>query len=164
MDVNLNEKPWSNYIEEDIKELLEESRRLLDSVPQWGEKFHDYSFVVFPAAKGYEGFLKKLFLDLRFITNEDYVGKHFRIGKALNPAIRHDLPNELSVYDKLVEFVKEKDLANELWETWRKCRNLVFHWFPNEKNAISFEEAKRRVELIITAIDRAFEKCKMNVR
>ncbi len=164
MDVNLKEKPWGTYVEEDIRELLEESHLLLEAVPKWNVKFHDYSFVVFPAAKGYEGFLKKLFLDLGFITSEDYYGKRFRIGKALNPALEPYLREKESIYDKLVEFCKGKELANELWETWRQCRNLVFHWFPNEKNAISFEEAVKRVEMVIAAIDRSFSECKIDSR
>lgn len=164
MDVNLQQKPWSGYIEEDIRELLEESHLLLEAVPKWNVKFHDYSFVVFPAAKGYEGFLKKLFLDLGFITSEDYYGKRFRIGKALNPALEPYLREKESIYDKLVDFCKGKELANELWETWRQCRNLVFHWFPNEKNAISLEEAQRRVRMIIAAIDRSFVECKIDTK
>jgi hypothetical protein len=65
-------KPWWSYIEVDLQELLKESSLLLAKVSVWNEKFADYSFVVFPAAKAYEGFLKKLFLDQRFITEEEY--------------------------------------------------------------------------------------------
>ena len=159
--MNLKEKPWASYIEQDLRELLEESHLLLEAVPKWGETFLDYSFVVFPAAKAYEGFLKKLFFDLGFITKDDYYGKRFRIGKALNPALEPYLREKEGVYDKLVNFCGGKNLANELWETWRQCRNLVFHWFPDEKNAIGFEIAKSRVEMIIAAIDRAFTECKI---
>lgn len=162
LEISLKEKPWATYVEEDIRELLQESQILLKVVPQWGEKFHDYSFVVFPAAKAYEGFLKKFFLDMKFITEEDYFGKHFRIGKALNPAIRRDFPGTESIYDKVAQHCGGKDLANTLWETWRECRNLVFHWFPNEKNAITMEMAQSRFEMIINAIDRSFAECKIN--
>lgn len=161
MDVNLRDKPWAGYIENDLMELLEESRLLFESVSTWGEKFNDYSFVVFPAAKAYEGFLKKLFLDLKFISEEEYYGKRFRIGKALNPAIKGRLNGD-SMYDKLVDYCRGKDLASKLWETWRECRNLVFHWFPNEKNAISLEEAEKRIFMIVDAIDAATRECKIN--
>lgn len=160
MNVNLEDKPWSEYIGEDLRELFKESLVLLETVPKWETKFADYSFIVFPAAKGYEGFLKKFFLDLKFITEEDYYGKHFRIGKSLNPALRPGFNGD-SIYNKIINYCGGKDLANNLWETWKQGRNLLFHWFPNEKNAINFEEAKSRVEMIIAAIDRAFTECKI---
>lgn len=164
-DNTLEQKKWWDYLEEDLQELLKESLLLLEVVASWngeGRKtFHDYSFVIFPASKAYEGFLKKMFLDLGFITQEEYFGKHFRIGKALNPSLDKRL-RENSVYNKLSQFCGgDKSLADTLWETWKKGRNLVFHWFPNEKNAISFPEASSRFEMIIRAFDKAFEECKI---
>ena len=116
--------------------------------------------MVFPAAKAYEGFLKKLFLDLKFITEEDYYGKHFRIGKALNPSLPKELKRE-GVYDKVVQYCQGHTLADDLWNTWRLSRNLVFHWFPDEKNTITLPEAGERIEMIIAAIDEAFKECKI---
>lgn len=161
----LTGKPWWDYLEGDLQELLTESfliKEILEGMgadlPAGKHKFHDYSFVVFPAAKAYEGFLKKLFLDLKFITEEDYYGKHFRIGKALNPSLPKEIRYE-GVYDKLVKYCQGHVLADKLWDTWRLSRNLVFHWFPNEKNAITVEEAGERIEMIIGAIDEAFRGC-----
>jgi hypothetical protein len=164
----LAKKSWWGYLEEDLQRLLTTSYFLLDVVKGWGadlpggrREFHDYSFVVFPSAKAYEGFLKKMFLDLKFITEEDYYGKHFRIGKSLNPS----LPKEIrvdSVYEKLVDYCGGKKLADELWETWRVCRNLTFHWFPNEKNIITLSEAGERVKMIVSAIDQAFKECRIS--
>ena len=163
----LSKKIWWSYLEEDLHELLEESF-LIDEIlkgmgadlPGGRKEFHDYSFVVFPAAKAYEGFLKKLFLDLKFITPDDYYGKHFRIGKALNPSLPRELKRE-GVYDKVVQYCQGRVLADKLWETWKLSRNLTFHWFPNEKNAITLAEAGERVEMVIGAIDMAFKECKI---
>lgn len=160
MEVNLKNKPWYDYLEEDLRELLEEAFLLIDKFEGNHQSFHDYSFIVFPAAKAYEGFLKKVFLDLGFITSEDYYGKHFRIGKALNPQLEPYLRKE-SVYDKLVEFTGSKVLADMLWETWKNCRNLVFHWFPEEKRAINYEDAVNRVNTVVASIDEAFKECKL---
>lgn len=162
--MDLAKRPWWTYLSEDLQELLKESVLLSEKVGEWSEKFHDYSFVVFSSAKAYEGFLKKLFLDLGFITNDDYYGKRFRVGKALNPNLEKFLREKESVYDKLVAYCQGRQLADQLWETWRLSRNLVFHWFPNEKNAITFEEAKMRVEMVIDSIDAAFKECKMEGR
>lgn len=37
-----------------------------------------------------------------FITEEDYFGKHFRIGKALNPSLEKEIREREGVYDKIV--------------------------------------------------------------
>jgi len=163
----LQQKVWWSYLEEDLQKLFGTSMFLISTIKSWGadlpggaREFDDYAFVVFPAAKAYEGFLKKMFLDLKFITEEDYFGKHFRIGKSLNPS----LPKEIrvqEVYGKVVKYCGGEKLANDLWETWRICRNLTFHWFPNEKNTITFEEAIERVNMIVSAIDEAFAGCKL---
>ena len=161
MDFSLPKRPWWGYVEEDIRELLLTAQLLINKVGGWEEKFHDYAFVVFPAAKAYEGFLKKLFLDLGWITENDYFGKRFRIGKALNPSLEPELRQREGVYDKIVEFCRGRELADELWEVWKQARNSTFHWFPKEKNAISYNEAKEKVAMVIEAMDAAFEKCKI---
>jgi hypothetical protein len=155
----IEQKIWWGYLGEDLQKLISTSHFLF-SVVRSGE-FHDYAFVVFPAAKAYEGFLKKLFLDLKFITEDDYYGKHFRIGKALNPSLSPDLMRE-GVYDKIVKYCNGKELADVLWETWKESRNLIFHWFPNEKNTITLEEAGDRITMIVGAIDRSFKECRIN--
>lgn len=169
MNLNLETKVWWTYIEEDLQELLAESEFLTNVVKSWGgdlpsgsKVFHDYSFVVFPAAKAYEGFLKKMFLDLGFITNEDYSGKRFRIGKALNPYLEDKFRESESVYDMVSKHCGGKELADILWNAWTNGRNLVFHWFPNEKRAITFPEAEEKVRSIVYAMDKAFEGCKMS--
>lgn len=164
----LQTKAWWGYLEEDLQELLKESFLLLDilkglgaDLPGGKEKFHDYAFVVFPAAKAYEGFLKKLFLDLKFITEDDYYGKHFRIGKALNPSLPREIRDGRWVYGKIVKFCGGAGLGDKLWEAWKLSRNLTFHWFPDEKNAITLPEAEDRINLIIDAIDQAFKECRI---
>lgn len=164
---DLEKKAWWNYLGEDLRELLNQSFLLIEilegmgaDLPGGRKEFHDYSFVVFPAAKAYEGFLKKLLLDLGFITEEDFSGKHFRIGKALNPSLPRELRRE-SVYGKIVAFTGDNSLGDRLWETWKLGRNLIFHWFPNEKNAITLPEAKERLDMIVGTIDQAFKECKI---
>lgn len=157
----IKNKPWWTYLEEDLRELLGESFLLLSQVEGWNEKFHDYSFVVFPAAKAYEGFLKKMFLDLEFISQEDYYGSRFRIGRALNPSLEKKYRGE-SVYDKLLMYCDGgRELADKLWITWKDARNTIFHWFPDEKRAITLEEAKIKIDEIIDAIDAGFKECKI---
>jgi len=163
MTKSLESKPWWDYLEHDLQELLIESTLLIEKVETWEEKFHDYAFIVFPAAKAYEGFLKKLFLDLGFINETQYMGKRFRVGKSLNPSLEKRMRARYSIYDKLVKFCEgDRGLADVLWNTWRECRNTLFHWFPKEKNAIDFEEAQEKVSVILYAFDKAFKECKID--
>lgn len=154
----IKQKTWWEYMGQDIRELLLESLLLSEKVGGWDKKFEDYSFVVFPAAKAYEGFLKGLFFDLKLISKDDYYGRRFRIGKALNPSLERKYRHS-SVYDRLVNYCGGRELADMLWDAWKRGRNLLFHWFPEEKNAITFPEAQSRLELIISSIDAAFTEC-----
>ena len=164
MNLQLENRAWWGYLEEDLQELLSEAELLDSKVDKWGVPFHDYAFIVFPAAKAYEGFLKKLFLDLGFITSEDYYGKRFRIGKALNPSLDPIYRDKEGVYHKLVKYCGGDRLAEKLWQTWKKGRNLIFHWFPDEKNAVGRDEAQRRLIMIAEAMDEAYRECRVDIK
>ena len=159
-DFNLTKRAWWSFLEEDLQELFLEAIELDKNVAKWDEKYHDYAFVVFPAAKAYEGFLKKEFFNRGFISKDDYYGKKFRIGRALNPSLENIYRHE-SVYDKICNFCGGKELADRVWDTWRLGRNLLFHWFPEEKNAISFSEARDRLMYIFATMDEVFKECKI---
>ena len=160
-DFNLKNRVWWNDINKDLKDLLSEAVLLLEKVLNWEEKFYDYSFIVFPAAKAYEGFLKDVFLDEGLISEEDYYGKRFRIGKALNPSLKRRFGKK-TVYEKIIDQCGGKPLADEMWMTWKNCRNLLFHWFPKEKNAIDdINEARERVMQVLTTMDMVYKECKM---
>ena len=130
-----------------MKDLVEESYDLLEmsNVQSSMSNLHDYSFVVFPIAKAYEGFLKKLFLDMGLISQSQYVGEHFRIGKALNP----NLPKRYRsgwVFGKLVESCGGgADLPLRMWEAWKRARNRIFHFFPDHHEFIGLKEARELV-------------------
>lgn len=158
MEEAYSKKSWWRNLNPDLKELLSQSFFLLDDVSRSERKFNDYSFIVFPAAKAYEGFLKFVFLQKGFITKEDYYGTRFRVGKALNPQLENGYRNE-SVYDKIVVTCGGRKLADTLWDTWRLCRNLVFHWFPERTKFLDLSEAKERLVMIVRAMDELYENC-----
>jgi len=159
--LNYRNRVWWGFLDGDIKELVSEAALLYEISAKIPEKFDDYSFVVFPAAKAYEGYLKKAFFKLGFITNDDYAGKHFRIGKALNPSLEKKFRRE-SVYDRIVGYSGNVQLADELWNAWKTGRNLLFHWFPDERNAISYTEAGERLNMIFDAMENFYKKCKLD--
>jgi hypothetical protein len=162
MKNDLEKHNWWSYIHADLKDLIKESSILINEVEGWKEEFHDYAFIIFPAAKAYEGFLKTIFFDMGLISDKDYFGKRFRVGKALNPALEKRYRKKEGVYDRLINYCGGKELPDVLWETWKQGRNMLFHWFPNERNAIDFQEAKEIFNKILMAMDLAFVRCEID--
>lgn len=155
--MSLRTKPWWKYLAENQRDLLEQSSILLRREEiEGGSTFHDYAFVVFPAAKAYEGFLKKLFFDLGLIDERQFESNHYRIGKSLNPELPVKFRGNNWVFGRLIEISHDKNLPLVLWETWKESRNLLFHWFPKHENFISLPQAREKMEMIIKAIDKAF--------
>lgn len=162
MQSKLQTRVWWSYLTENQRDLLEQSRILLDREERFGrDTFHDYAFVLFPAAKAYEGFLKKLFYDLRVISKQQYENSHFRVGRALNPDLPVRFRGHDWVYDRLSSYCN-KETPKVLWNTWREARNLVFHWFPRHKNFVTLSQARDKYEMVLGAIDLAFVECKMS--
>jgi len=163
MSIHIENKPWFSYLDEDIQESLKLSVQLAEVSAEWSRRYHDYSFLVFPAAKAYEGFLKNLFLDMGFISKEQYKGKRFRIGKALNPHLDKKYQDDGWVYDEISKYCGGPDLADTLWKTWKESRNVLFHWFPDEKNVVTHNEAVERLLAIIGAMDEVYTACEVDL-
>ncbi len=135
--------------------LLRDGKRLLNWIKNKPDKngFSDYSFVVAPFAKAYEGFLKRFFLKLGLITERDYNSDRFRVGKVLNPALRD---KKWSVFRKLEEYHQTGErLAEHLWQAWKTGRNLIFHYFPHNLHRLSLKEAEERINVILAAMQEA---------
>ncbi|MAG59177.1 hypothetical protein CMO96_00070 [Candidatus Woesebacteria bacterium] len=165
MDLSVIKKRvlWG-YLTEAQKDLIGQSIVLFSQEEREEEgRFHDYSFLVFPAAKAYEGVLKKLFLDLELISPQQYNSNRFRIGRSLNPSLPERLRRNSWVYSKLTDRCQSEDLPQLLWQTWKRSRNLLFHWFPKHKNFITRVGAKNRIEMILSAMDQAFDTCPVNL-
>lgn len=122
--------------------------------------FHDYSFVLFPFAKVYEGFVKKLCFQIGAITERQYNSERWRVGKALNPQLEKEFRQEESVYDRLVaSCTNGKELADELWSAWKRGRNEVFHYYPDHTKHLSFTDARQIVVAIEKVMERAITDC-----
>lgn len=160
-DFNLDKRVWWSDLDSDLQELLKESVMLIEKAGNWERHFSDYSFCVFPAAKAYEGFLKTVFLKLGFMTEEQFMGRRFRVGKALNPDLEKRYREKEGVYDRLVVYCNGNETADELWKTWKECRNILFHWFPKEKRNVNLAQAREKVMQILSAMDLLYKECKI---
>jgi len=145
-----NHTSWYRYLDLHQQELVNVSFSLLEKQDIFSD-IKDFSFMVFPMSKAYEGFLKKVFYDLQLISKETYQGRRFRIGRAFNPDVRSHQRDEDWLYDD-VELQFGREVARQLWNTWLVCRNRVFHYFTNEKQALSFDEAKQKINMIVESI------------
>ena len=115
-----------------------------------GDHINDYSFLVSPIAKAYEGYLKDFFLKTRIIDRYNYESDRFRVGKTLNPSLRY---KRFSIYQKLANLNEEgEELAEKLWTAWKYGRNEIFHYFPNKIKYLSRNEAEDRIKMLLEAI------------
>lgn len=145
------------YLSQNQKDLVREGQYLMnDIIKDQAYHFKDYSFLVFPFAKAYEGFLKQLFKDAKLISHLDYISDHLRLGKLMSPNLISKL-GDRSLYVK-IEARAGRDLAERIWKVWKEGRNQIFHYFPHNLKAISFEEAQKIVDEIIKTMEEAYER------
>lgn len=159
---------WFEYLDEPMRELVSLGFFLLEREEMTEETLSDYSFVVFPVAKAYEGFLKKLLFDLQLIDKDQLMGKSFRIGRSLNPNLPKALRDDEWLYEKMkvlsVSFGKEGErLPDRLWEAWSVGRNRVFHYFAREEKLTDLKSAKEKINVIANLMKEVVE-CSAEIR
>lgn len=161
MEIKFNSLFWQ-YLSQSQKDLILEGQFLMDKIIKEGKyNFKDYSFLVFPFAKACEGFLKKIFLDVGFISHLDYISDHFRLGKVLSPKLVEKLADR-SVYQRIVGFAGS-ELAEKIWNAWKIGRNQVFHYFPHNLKSLTFSEAEETTNQIIATMEEAVLRLKIEV-
>ena len=152
-----HEEIWE-YFSSTQKDLILEGNYLMTITEQHSYKFKDFSFLVFPYAKAYEGYLKQLFLDVGFITHLDYISDHFRIGKYLSP---HLIPRlgDRSIYIQIVKKASE-ELAKNIWDVWKRGRNEVFHYYPHNIKRLTLEDARSMNDEILHIMITSYDQLK----
>lgn len=157
----LEQYPVFMYLDSWQQQLVRLAMTLYRREQATNTHFLDYSFIVFPMAKAYEGFLKQYLLDLDLITNDTFQSKRFRIGRAMNPDVRPSQRDDLWLYDDLAEACGPQ-LARELWNTWLTCRNRVFHYFPDRESGLSLDQAGQYLRMQFDAMEKAFSCQRLN--
>ena len=150
--IKRDSKLW-NYFPEEIQGLIVDGEHLMVDCHSLTSKVSDYSYLVFPFAKAYEGFLKNFFLDLGLIKEDEFYGDDIRIGRILNPIF---MEKAFSVYTKLKKTKGvDESVPGMLWESWKKGRNQVFHYFPHNFRRLSKEEAAEIINDFVQAMEAA---------
>jgi len=138
--------------------LIKDIQTILENLNQ--NSISDYSFLVAPAAKAYEGYLKDFFLKIGIIDQYNYESDRFRVGKTLNPSLRY---KRYSIFQKLADIHQNGEaLAELLWDAWKYGRNEILHYFPNNLKNLTRAEAEERIQLIFKAIIKSSEFLKAN--
>lgn len=146
-----------NYLSQPQKDLILQGDYMAKEVIEDGKyEFKDYSFLVFPYAKAYEGFLKQLFKDIHFISHLDYISDHLRLGKLMSPNLMGRLGNR-SLYRKIRDSASN-ELAENIWNTWKEGRNQIFHYFPHNLKAINYQAAQLIIAKFISTMQESYEK------
>lgn len=146
--------PLWRFLSDTQRQLALDGQLLVDDrIRHPNEHLSDYSYLVFPFAKLYEGFLKDLFRDAGIITAREYQSTHFRLGKVLSPNLVRRLGGRSAYGTVMHRF--GKPLAEMLWNTWKNGRNLVFHYFPHNVRRLTLDEAKGIIDMIISCMNDA---------
>ncbi len=145
----LNLSPWQRDLVRIGLELYAREERMKSG-------YDDYSYVVFPIAKAYEGFLKQYFYDLGFIDYMTYSDRRFRIGRVLNPDVSPSRQDEFWMYGRLAQMCGA-GLARGLWDVWLQCRNQVFHYYPDNQRKLTLSEASNYIEMLASAMEQAYQ-------
>ena len=144
----------NQYLSSHQQELLNDTQIILKRL-ELHDGISDYSFLVSPVAKLYEGFLKDFFLKINIISEQEYDSDRFRVGKTLNPSLRY---KRFSVFQKLADYDESgEELAEKLWDAWKFGRNEIFHYFPGSYKNLNKQEAEERIDLLLKAIIQAGE-------
>lgn len=143
---------WYSFLSEDQQLLVKTAISLYEFVKASGQEFADYSFIVFPMSKAYEGFLKRYLNRTGLLSQEVYEGNRFRIGRALNPDLSDHYQDEDWFYDD-IERECGKLIGREMWQTWLTCRNRVFHYFPKKDHFLSLDQAYSHLVMLIESMD-----------
>lgn len=145
----------SRFLTNEMLADLQDSLVLLRDFAQGGHPtMNDYAFIIFPAARAYEGFLKIFFEKLGVLNAEHTRDRLFRIGRSFNPDLFSDRRGDHWIYDDVSKIVGE-GVARSMWQTWLDARNHLFHYAPDDKYEISYKEADQLFSRVLETMEEA---------
>lgn len=145
---------WFALLDENGQRLVHLSIALYEREVRMQTPLESYSFLVFPMAKAYEGFIKLYLKKMGLLNRSDYNDSKFRIGRALNPDISEQHKDEWWLYDDVARSCGEK-VSRDLWDAWIQCRNRVFHYYFNQETEMDFDQATKKLFQMAQAMDSA---------
>lgn len=155
-DLSFEETLWYGLLSSHGQRLVRLSSYLYEREVRLHTNLSSYSFVVFPMAKAYEGFLKTYLHEMQILPKAGYEDHKFRIGRAMNPDISERHKDEWWLYDDL-ERVCSRDVARGLWDAWIECRNRLFHFYFDDEVPLPLPIAKKKLLQMHVAMEKAMQ-------
>lgn len=147
-------KEFDHFIGDELLDLYVDNCNLFDDyqIDRGTSKLSnlsDYSHLVLPIAKTYEGVLKKILIKKKLLKEEDLINNpSINVGGYFNPV------GNKSIFNLL----RDKVIPHVIYATYQECRNQILHYDPYRDNRIkSIEDAKFYQRRILDAIDKAYE-------
>ena len=153
-EIRLKKKIGHNtylFIDKYHRKLLQDSilmNTIFAAQDVYSRALNDFSIIVFPSAKAMEGYIKKLLLFLKLITEEDLKSNPYKsIGRILDG---DDIKN------RLLDKKRDKSIPKLLSAQWDLCRNQIMHFDTGRPDFIKKEDASTKIENIYEVMKKSF--------
>lgn len=126
-DKELNNFSWKGgnfdkFLGKEILQLRLDTQKLIELNDLEDNNFYDYSFIIQPYAKAFEGFLKKVLVELKIVGLEEFkVDPSIPINKFFNP-------KDGIVKDNLPDKKRDKAIPSVIFSVYQECRNDILHF------------------------------------
>lgn len=162
--LNIYNIEWKNeefdkFVGSDLLELYRDSCVLLEQNKKEGQIFpalSDYSIIILPIAKVYEGILKKILVEAEIIGEEEIrINPGINVGHYFNPVGNN------KIFNHIKDHARDRVVPHIIYATYQECRNQILHYDPHKDNRIkNIEDVEFYVKRIMHAIDKAYETFK----
>lgn len=138
------------FLEWPIQMLLKTGKRLSIMFQKYQKTsfIYDYSFLVMPFAKAFEGYMKQLLLTLKLVTHQQLRKDEPKIGTILQ---------DKELFKLLRHRNRDKGVPSLLYAQWNLCRNILFHYDFTSPSLLGKEEALKKIEDICEAIKLSYQ-------
>ena len=150
--INWKSEEFDNFLGRELLELYQDSCDLFENVHNF-DNMSDYSFVLLPIAKVYEGVLKKVLIVIGLTKLADWESNpNLSVSKYFNPV------GDSRIFEALEDKARDKSVPHIIYSTYQECRNKIFHYDLHRDDRIKTikdaEFYKKRIEY---AIEKAYE-------
>lgn len=149
--VKWRSKEMDIFLGKDILELINDSNTLLKLAKKNDSgNLTDFSFIVLPYAKAFEGVLKKILVEANILTNDELIANpDISVNKYFNPA------SNAKILELLRDKKRDKAVPYVIFSTYQECRNQILHYDTyRDLRLKTIEDA----EFYIRRIDDAMQK------
>ncbi len=141
---------FDEFVGQDLIQLRKDSNNLLKEANESTTYISDYSYIVFPMAKAYEGILKKVLVEAQLVKEEDIqYDPNVPINNYFNPV------SNTTIFNLLADKVRDKSIPHTIYATYQECRNQILHYDSYRDNRLT---SLNEVEFYLMRLDDAAQK------